>query len=96
MGKGPNIEQLRMRELVESLKREEMPLESHDLIRLMPFVQKVREEIKEDNSTPGKRRMYRVDYYMLNERGLKLLQKWEWGMLDKLVKDDEEKPRGSS
>lgn len=84
MSKGPTIEQLRMRELVERLRKEEMPLENHDLMRLMPFVTKVRDEVKEDN-TPGKRRLYRVDYYMLNERGLKLLEKWKWGQLDKFV-----------
>jgi len=84
MSNQPTAEQIRMRELVEQLKREEMPLENHDLMRLLPFVTMVRQEIKEDN-TPGHRRMYKVDYYMLNERGLKMLQKWEWGMLDRFV-----------
>lgn len=78
----PSEDQLRMRELIEKMRKEEHPLSNHDLIRLAPFVEKVRDEIKED-TTPGKRRMYRVSYYMLNERGLKLLEKWNWGMLDR-------------
>ena len=86
MSNAPTIDQLRMRELVEKLRKEEMPLENHDLIRLAPFVQVVREEIKED-TTPGKRKVYRVAYYMLNERGLKMLEKWNWGMLDRHLPD---------
>lgn len=78
-------EQARMRALVERLKKEEMPLDVNDHTKLHPFVQVVRSELVED-TTPGARSMRRIDYYMLNERGLKLLHDWNSGKLDKHVK----------
>lgn len=83
-----------MRELVEQLRKEEMPLETHDLMRLAPFVEVKRTEVKEYEED-GRKGARRIDYYMLNERGLKLLHQWQMGLLDKHV-SDHQKPRGKA
>ena len=76
----PTEEQLRLRALVERMKKEEMPLSVADHAKLSPFIQVVREEIVEEP-----KRISRTFYYMLNERGLKLLHDWDRGALDKYL-----------
>lgn len=92
----PTEEQFRMRELVSQLAREEVPLSPEDLVQLAPFVERVRHEIREQTAEPAvlndegleikprvPARAWRVDYYKLNERGLKLKFQWERGLLDR-------------
>ncbi len=96
----PTEQQFHMRELVNHLARDEMPLEQKDLIVLQDFVKIVRDEIVETVSQPAVMKttldgrevevfpavggsIKRVNYYMLNERGLKLKFDWERGLLDK-------------
>jgi hypothetical protein len=74
-------EQERLRELVFSLFKEEIPLDPKDLKQLAPFVRRVREEFVE-NTTPGQRALRRVEYFVLNARGRHLYQQWEMGKLD--------------
>ena len=80
----PTPEQFEMRDLVERLRIEEMPLTPEQFRALHPFVEIVRSEVIETDGPP--RRMSRTDYYRLNERGLKLLHRWKRGGLDALVR----------
>lgn len=94
----PTEEQFKMRELFNQLASEEVPLSADQLTKLAPLVERVRYEIKEivseaavydsdgrlvKEAIAGK--ITRVDYFRLNERGLKLKHKWERGLLDSLL-----------
>jgi hypothetical protein len=103
MPKLPTEEQFRMREIVNQLAREEVPLAKEDLHKLGPFVRVARTETIEVESRPAvfetmpdgttvevKPRVggsiRRVDYHVLNERGLKMKFDWDRGLLDSLVR----------
>lgn len=96
----PTQDQLALRVLVESLARDEQPLDNKSLMQLQHFVKVVRWEVVETDRiealcatlpngqtvelaphVPGSAR--RVNYYMLNDRGVALLDKWRRGLLDK-------------
>lgn len=86
--RGPTVEQLEMRELVERLAKEEQTLTAEQARTLEPFVQIVRFEIVETDATPTRgRSARRTNYYMLNELGLKMRHQWTLGNLDKFVVD---------
>lgn len=80
----PTDRQLHLRSLAQRLAQEEMPLDRDDLRDLQHFVQVVRYEIVEE-TTATHRRATRVNYYLLNDRGRRLLAKWERGLLDHRV-----------
>lgn len=81
----PTADQLEMQALVQSMKTDERELSPSQVALLAPFIEKTRDELVEINDN-GRRGMRRVDYYHLNERGLKMLQMWDWGLLDSQVK----------
>lgn len=84
-------EKERLRSLVSTMYTEEYPLPSQDLKLLGPFVKCVRSETVED-TTPGKRSIKRIDYFVLNDLGRELYRKWLSGDLD--AEFDEAKRRG--
>lgn len=77
-------EQERLRELVERLRSEEMPLSAEDARRLGPFLKIVRTEIVEEE-----RKAYKRYYYMLSDQGVVLHERWKRGELDDLIPVDQ-------
>lgn len=77
-------EQERLRNLIDTMWREEYPLAGPDLKTLEPFVRPVREEIVECTE-PGRRSIRRISYYVLNDVGRAMYRRWLAGELDVLV-----------
>ena len=64
------------------MKSEAIPLTGQDYGQLEPFVEEVEVKVEEYDTKDGRKGARRVGYYRLNERGLKIHNMWETGMLE--------------
>lgn len=64
-----------MQMLLEQLSTAELPLDRDDLKALQHFVEVVRWEVREEGEAPN-RKATRVNFYQLNERGLRYYENW--------------------
>lgn len=73
---GTRDHQIYMQMILEQLTTTELPLDRDDIKALQHFVEVVRWEVREEGEAPN-RRATRVNYYRLNERGLKHYADWK-------------------